>query len=158
MPVEIERKFLLASDAWQTRVAGTRLLRDGLLARFGNGKVRVRHAGDRAWITVKGPRSGISRAEFEYEVPLGEAEEMLALCDGPVIEKLRHTVPYAGLDWTVDVHLGPLAGITLAEVELTFPEQPITLPDWIGREVTHDLRYSKATLVRHCMEAARSRA
>jgi adenylate cyclase len=75
--VEIERKFLLADESWRAGVVQTYSLRDGLIARFGEGKVRVRHAGDRAWITLKGPRCGISRAEFEYEIPLNEAEEIL---------------------------------------------------------------------------------
>jgi CYTH domain-containing protein len=146
--VEIERKFLLVSDRWKAGIVQTQLLRDGLLARFGEGKVRIRHAGDRAWITVKGPRSGISRAEFEYEIPLDEAEEILSICELPHIEKVRHIVPYGGLDWAVDIHQGPLAGIEFAEVELEHPEQAIPLPPWAGEEVTHDPQYRKANLLK----------
>jgi CYTH domain-containing protein len=155
--VEIERKFLLANDSWRAGVVQTYSLTDGLIARFGEGKVRIRHAGDRAWITVKGPRSGISRPEFEYEIPLGEAEEILALCDLPHIEKTRHIVPYAGLNWAVDVHSGCLTGIEFAEVELDYPDQPISLPPWAGDEVTHDLRYRKATLLSLSGQATRPR-
>ena len=147
MAVEIERKFLLASSDWQAGVVRTQTFRDGLMARFGEGKVRVRHGGDRAWITVKGQRTGISRAEFEYEIPPEEAEEMLSMCDLPHIEKVRHTVPYGGLNWAVDVHLGLLAGIEFAEVELQHPGQAIPLPPWAGEEVTHDPRYRKANLL-----------
>ncbi|MBP0493716.1 CYTH domain-containing protein [Pararoseomonas indoligenes] len=149
MPMEIERKFLLVGDGWKAGVVETRRLRDGLLARFGEGKVRVRHGGDRAWITVKGPRDGISRAEFEYEIPLTEADEIFALCDMPHVEKVRHIVPYGGLTWAIDIHQGALSGIEFAEVELEHPDQPIPMPPWAGEEVTHDLRYRKATLLEH---------
>ncbi|GGC41859.1 CYTH domain-containing protein [Siccirubricoccus deserti] len=149
MATEIERKFLLVSDEWKAGVIQTYSLKDGLLARFGEGKVRIRHQEDWAFITVKGPRSGISRAEYEYKIPLEDAEELLSLCQMPHIEKIRHIVPYAGLNWAIDIHLGPLAGIEFAEVELAHPEQPITLPPWIGEEVTHDPRYRKATLLKH---------
>nr|WP_246526694.1 CYTH domain-containing protein [Plastoroseomonas hellenica] len=147
--MEIERKFLLASDGWKAGVVETRLLKDGLLARFGGGKVRVRQSGDRAWVTVKGPRIGISRAEFEYEIPLRDAEEMFSLCELPHIDKLRHTVPHGGLRWSIDIHQGPLAGIEFAEVELSDAEQQIALPPWVGAEVTDDPRYRKATLLKH---------
>lgn len=156
--VEIERKFLLVSDEWKAGVVQTRHLKDGLLARFGEGKVRIRQGGDRAWITVKGPRTGISRAEFEYEIPLEEAEQMLSICELPHIEKIRHIVPYGGLRWAVDIHQGLLAGIEFAEVELEYPEQPITLPPWAGEEVTHDPRYRKATLLKRNAELMRARS
>lgn len=157
MAVEIERKFLLVNDGWKAGVVQTQVLRDGLLARFGKGKVRIRHAGDRAWITVKGPRSGISRAEFEYEIPLEEAEEILSICELPHIEKIRHIVPYGGLVWAVDIHQGTLAGVEFAEVELEHPEQAIILPPWAGEEVTHDPRYRKATLLRRSADLLRGR-
>lgn len=154
MPLEIERKFLLANDDWRDAVVATHRFTDGLLARFGGGKVRVRRSDGRAWITVKGARSGISRAEYEYEIPTAEADEMLlTLCDGPPVEKIRHCVPHAGLVWSVDVHLGPLAGIAFAEVELQHPDQALPLPPWVGPEITHDPRYRKETLLRRCAEA-----
>jgi CYTH domain-containing protein len=155
--VEIERKFLLINDGWRDGVVQTQTLRDGLLARFGEGKVRIRHAGDRAWITVKGARRGISRAEFEYEIPLEEAEEILSICELPHIEKVRHTVPHGGLSWSIDIHQGLLAGIEFAEVELEYPEQAIILPPWAGEEVTHDPRYRKATLLKRNADLIRGR-
>ena len=154
MPEEIERKFLIASIGWQARVSDRHRLRDGTIARFGGGKVRVRVAEDRAWLTIKGPRSGISRAEFEYPIPPHEAEEMLrTLCTEDVIEKTRHRVPVGGLLWSVDVYHGPLQGLTLAEVELEHEGQLIEPPPWIGREVTGDVRYRSGNLLRsRCVE------
>ena len=158
MPMEIERKFLLAGDGWKAGVVETLVLRDGLLARFGEGKVRVRHGGDRAWITVKGPRDGISRAEFEYEIPVAEAEEIFSLCGMPHVEKVRHIVPYEGLTWAIDIHQGALSGIEFAEVELDYPEQPIPMPPWAGEEITHDPQYRKATLLNRNAELLRGRS
>src|SRR5215472_7482290 len=99
MALEIERKFLLANDAWKHEVRKSEHLRDGLIARFGDGKVRVRLAESSAWLTIKGPKDGISRLEFEYEIPRAEAEQMLrTICQGdPILEKLRHTVRFGGL-------------------------------------------------------------
>jgi adenylate cyclase len=110
-------------------------------------RVRVRHGGDRAWIAVKGPHTGISRAEFECEIPLGEAEEILPLRALPHIEKVRHILRHGGPAWAIDIHQGLLAGAAFAEVALAHPEQPVALPPWVGEEVTHDPRYRKATLL-----------
>lgn len=110
--VEVERKFLISGDGWRSHAVGARRLRDGLVALFDAGKVRVRVEEPRAWLTVKGPRNGLSRREFEYEIPLGEADAMLRnLCRGAEIRKTRHLVPHAGRIWEVDVHGGALAGL-----------------------------------------------
>ncbi|SDB21405.1 CYTH domain-containing protein [Belnapia rosea] len=112
MAYEIERKFLVANDGWRAAASGSSRLRDGLIARFGSGKVRVRLDGDRGLLTVKGPRVGLRRAEYEYEIPAVEAEEMLrTLADGPIVEKTRFRVPHGSLTWEVDVHEGILAGL-----------------------------------------------
>ncbi|WP_043342654.1 CYTH domain-containing protein [Belnapia moabensis] len=149
MAYEIERKFLVESDEWKAMAISRRRLRDGLVARFGSGKVRVRLDEDRGLLTVKGPRTGLRRAEYEYEIPAAEAEEMLGtICDGPIVEKTRFRVPHAGLIWEVDVHEGILAGLVLAEVEFDHESQEIALPDWTGREVTGDPAYRKAALVK----------
>ena len=120
MKTEIERKFLVAHDGWKAGVVSSCHIRDGLAADFGSGgKVRVRIAGERATITLKGAREGLARAEFEYSVPVSDAEAMLAtFCQGPIVEKTRHLVPHGGLTWEVDVHHGLLAGLVYAEVEL----------------------------------------
>lgn len=150
MALEIERKFLLANDAWKREVTKSEHLRDGLIARFGEGKVRVRLTENSAWLTIKGPRNGISRLEFECEIPRADAEEMLrTLCQGdPVLEKVRHTVPFGGLDWTIDVYMGALADVVFAEIELEHPGQHLQLPPWVGEEVTNDPRFKKSTLAR----------
>jgi CYTH domain-containing protein len=149
MPVEIERKFLVQSEAWREAVTGSQRLRDGILARFGDGKVRVRIADDQAWLTVKGPRTGLRRSEFEYEIARTEAEEMLhTLCDGPILEKTRYFVPCGEFTWEVDIYHGALAGLTLTEIELEHEDQAFTVPAWVGREVTYNPRYRKANLLR----------
>ncbi len=152
--VEIERKFLVADDSWKSAVTEAIRLEDGLVARFGGGKVRVRHGGDRAWITIKGPRDGCCRAEFEYEIPPDHAAEMLRLCQEPTVVKTRHCVPYAGHLWSVDVYEGLLAGTMIAEVELSSADEAIQLPPWIASEVTTDVRYSKQNMVRQASEGA----
>jgi adenylate cyclase len=109
MPTGIERKFLVIGDAWRNAVTGSQRLRDGMVARFGDGKVRVRIADDQAWLTVKGPRTGLRRSEFEYEIACSEAEEMLhTLCDEPVLEKTRYLIPHHGFPWEIDVYAGAL--------------------------------------------------
>jgi CYTH domain-containing protein len=149
MPVEIERKFLVLSDEWRKLATRSQRLRDGILARFGDGKVRVRIADDQAWLTVKGPRTGLRRSEFEYEIAHSEAEEMLrTLCGGPVLEKTRHLVPCGEFTWEVDVYEQALAGLILTEIELEHEDQAFTVPAWVGREVTHDPRYRKANLLK----------
>ena len=150
MALEIERKFLLANDEWKRQVIKSERLRDGLIGRFGEGKVRVRLTENNAWLTIKGPREGISRSEFEYEIPRADAEHMLrTFCQGdPVLEKVRHTVPFGGLNWTIDVYTGPLNGVVLAEVELEHPDQHLRLPPWVGEEVTNDPRFEKGVLAR----------
>jgi CYTH domain-containing protein len=148
MPIEIERKFLVINDGWRGAGIDSQRIRDGILARFGEGKVRVRITDDRAWFTVKGPRMGLSRAEFEYEIPCSEAEDILnGLCAGPLIEKTRHFVPHDGLTWEVDVYEGALVGLVLAEIELEREDQAFTMPDWVGSEVTGNPRYKKSNLL-----------
>jgi len=155
MALEIERKFLLADDAWKSGVVRSDHMRDGLIASFGEGKVRIRLTESNAWVTIKGARTGISRLEFEYEIPRADAEQMLvALCQGFVLEKVRHTVPFGGLDWTIDVYMGPLAGVAFAEVELMHPDQHLELPPWVGQEVTNDPRFRKITLLRQFVHGA----
>ena len=156
MQFEIERKFLVVHDGWRSAATGSRHLRDGLIGPYQSSKVRVRRDSDRAWLTVKGPRIGLGRAEFEYEIPPGDADEMLrSVCEGPQIEKIRYCVPFAGLIWEVDVYQGDLTGVVLAEVELEREDQPILKPDWIGLEVSRDPRFKKVALLTLRAEAGR---
>lgn len=149
MRFEIERKFLVADGAWRAQATGSRPLRDGLIGQFEAGKVRVRLDGGRAWLTVKGARTGLSRTEFEYEVPRAHGEAMLAeVCVGRILEKTRWCVPHDGLSWEVDVYGGTLAGLVLAEIELEREDQPFARPGWLGQEVTGDPRFRQSALLR----------
>lgn len=147
MAVEIERKFLVISDEWRIAADGGRRLRQGYIAHDGHGSVRVRLAGDRAWLTVKSARMGLVRDEFEYAIPFADAEDMLdRLCAGPVIEKTRYRVPHDGKIWEVDVFAEPVEGLTLAEVEMRSIDERFDLPDWVGDEVTDDPRFRNSAI------------
>lgn len=147
MGKEIERKFLVVGDGWRGLAPGARY-RQGYLSTVKERTVRVRIAGEQAFLTVKGLSVGAVRAEFEYAIPSADAEEMLdALCERPIIEKTRYCIPIAGLTWEVDEFRGVNAGLIIAEVELADEAQTFDRPDWIGREVTGEARYFNANLV-----------
>ena len=148
MPIEIERKFLVKNDLWRTEVESSATLKQGYLARGRSSVVRVRIADQRATLTIKGDRHGISCAEFEYEIPLADAEEMLVrLCHEHVIDKVRHQVRHGGHVWDLDVFHGANAPLVIAEIELTSEHEPFVMPPWAGPEVSHDRRYANAWLV-----------
>lgn len=144
MAIEIERKFLVLGRPWHSE-AGVHFSQ-GYLCRDPARTVRVRRAGERAFLTIKGSSRGASRAEFEYEIPLADAEQLLGLCEGPLVEKVRHEILHAGLTWEVDEFLGDNAGLVLAEIELESEDQPFERPVWLGREVTSDARYFNSQL------------
>ncbi|MFM2066095.1 MAG: hypothetical protein RLZZ584_1004 [Pseudomonadota bacterium] len=144
MGTEIERKFLVVGSNWRAH-AGTHLSQ-GYLSRDKARTVRVRRAGERAFLTIKGAPVGITRPEFEYEIPLADAVQLLALCDGPLIEKIRRVVVHDGQRWEVDEFLGDNAGLVVAEIELRDADQTFSAPDWLGAEVTHDPRYINANI------------
>ncbi|MDC9824480.1 CYTH domain-containing protein [Devosia sp. ZB163] len=148
MAIEIERKFLVATDRWRPLVKRSQTLRQGYLSTGGSGvTVRVRTIDDaRGYITIKSGGSALARAEFEYEVPITDARQLLALGRGARIEKTRHTLDLGGGDWVVDEFLGHHSGLVLAEVELDSPNAPLTLPDWLGDEVTGDPQYYNSSL------------
>lgn len=147
MATEIERKFLVHGDAWRT--ANGVLLVQGYLNRDKARTVRVRIAGDQAFLTIKGLTQGATRAEFEYAIPVADAHQLLALSDGPVLEKVRHTFAHEGHTWEVDEFHGANDGLVVAEIELTREDEPFTRPDWLGNEVTHDSRFYNANLIAH---------
>jgi CYTH domain-containing protein len=148
MRVEIERKFLVANEEWKHAVVHSVSLRDGLIAACNGRKVRVRIAGNTATIAVKGPRTGIARAEYEYEIPLADAEHILStICRDDTLEKQRFFVEDAGAIWHVDVHGGILSGFVIAEIELRHATEQPALPRWVGREVTGDPHYSQTNMV-----------
>lgn len=149
MAREIERKFLLRSNAWTVLATGSSVIRQGYLSSNAKATVRVRIWDDaRAALTLKGPSSGAGRAEYEYEIPLDDARELLDLSRPHVIEKRRFEVPLAGLVWEIDVFEGRHDGLVIAEVELEREDQPLALPEWVGREITTDDRYFNASLSR----------
>ncbi len=146
MGLEIERKFLVISDAWRTGKP-THFVQ-GYLSRDAHSTVRVRIAGQDAMLTVKGKTVGLSRAEYEYSIPFKDAQEMLKLCEGPLIEKRRWLFEAGELTWEIDEFLGLNAGLIIAEIELEHEDQTVDLPNWIGEEVSHDDRYFNSNLSR----------
>lgn len=149
MAQEIERKFLVRGEDWRDLAPGE-VYRQGYLSAGTGVTVRVRTAGGRGLLTIKGPSVGATRAEYEYEIPLADANEMLdTLCEQPLIEKSRRRIEHGGLVWDVDEFVGDNQGLVIAEVELADERQEVTLPDWVGDEVTDDSRYFNANLVRH---------
>lgn len=148
MAQEIERKFLVTGDAWRTD--NGMLIRQGYLQNEIDGIVRVRTKGERAYLTIKGGTTGITRTEFEYEIPLKEANEILDdLCQKPLIEKVRHEVHVGGFKWEIDEFLGENASLVVAEIELDNEGQDFPKPDWVEDEVSEDARYLNANLVKN---------
>ncbi len=149
MAIEIERKFLVNGDSWRQGATGV-LYRQGYLSTDKMRTVRVRIAGARAFLTIKGHAQGIARPEFEYEIPQEDAAQLLdGLCLQPLIEKRRYLVDYQGLRWEVDEFLGDNAGLVVAEIELDHADQAVVLPTWVGREVSDDPRYFNSSLIAH---------
>ena len=145
MSTEIERKFLVNGTAW--RQGDGLELSQGYLHRDKARTVRVRIAGDQGYLTIKGATKGMSRAEFEYEIPLPDAQQLLKLCDGPIIQKVQRVSTYQGKTWEIDEFFGDNTGLVIAEIELQDENEQFQLPDWVGKEVTEDPRYSNASLV-----------
>jgi len=147
---EIERKFLVDDRSDSRRSAEYSEIRQGYLSIDKHRTVRVRIAGDAAYLTIKGITEGATRAEYEYPIPVAHAREMLdTLCLRPLIEKRRYRVEYNGLIWEVDEFYGDNAGLIVAEVELESAQQMFDKPPWAGEEVTDDPRYYNANLVNH---------
>ena len=149
MALEIERKFLV-QDGWRPEVPGERIAQ-GYLARSETAVVRVRLRGGKGFITVKGLADGVSRLEYEYEVPWQDAEEMLRLCEGPRIEKERHLLPAGDHKhtWEVDVFHGNNEGLVVAEIELESEAEDFPKPEWLREEVSDDVRYYNCNLAEH---------
>lgn len=147
MATEIERKFLVRGDGWRAQAHRADRYQQGYLANTAKCSVRVRVGGGLAHVNVKGATVGASRLEFEYPVPLEDAQTMLReLCPGAMVEKTRYRVRHQDQEWEVDVFEGENAGLVVAEIELEDEDQAVTLPDWAGEEVTHDVRYYNSSL------------
>ena len=156
MGVEIERKFLPADDSWRAGVARSERIAQGYLVGVralqsgdAHASVRVRRAGEQAWLNIKSATLGIERAEFEYPIPVDDAAQMLStLCDG-VLEKIRHHVTVDGVLFEVDEFLDDNRGLVVAEVELPSVDSPFPRPVWLGREVSAQVRYYNVNLIEH---------
>ncbi|MCC6808192.1 MAG: CYTH domain-containing protein [Deltaproteobacteria bacterium] len=147
MGKEIERKFLVTNDAWRAGAKGKRYVQ-GYLSTNKERTVRVRIAGEQAFLTIKGLTVGTARAEFEYAIPVPDAAEMLkSLCEQPIIEKTRYKVEHGGLTWEIDEFDGVNKGLIVAEVELSSEGQSIDKPSWAGADVSDDRRYFNSNLI-----------
>ena len=148
MAAEIERKFLVADDSWRDGSTGVRIAQ-GYLSQDPDRTVRVRLAGENAWITIKGRTEGITRAEFEYGIPPEDARALLGLCLPSVIDKTRYKVRHGGHMWEIDVFHGENGGLIVAEVELSEEGESPEMPGWVGEEVSSDVRYFNSALARN---------
>jgi len=150
MATEIERKFLVLNDSWRQEAGERVRLRQGYLVGGEGCSIRVRSGGGKAQLNIKSATLGIWRREYDYPIPLNDAEEMLEhLCQRPLIEKTRHHVEHAGHTWEVDVFEGDNAGLVVAEIELEHEHENFARPAWLGKEVSHDPRYYNVCLVKH---------
>ncbi|MFI8718442.1 CYTH domain-containing protein [Stenotrophomonas sp. NPDC077464] len=156
MGVEIERKFLVSGEGWRAAAHAVIPMAQGYVndtasieAGTQKASVRVRVQGDAAFLNLKSREIGHTRQEFDYPIPVDDARALLALCVGGLIDKRRHLVRHGGLLWEVDEFLGDNAGLVVAEVELEQADQAIDLPDWVGEEVTDDVRYYNLALAAH---------
>ena len=149
MSKEIERKFLVIGDSWRSLAQGTHY-RQGYLNSAKERTVRIRTINDKAFMTIKGPTVGITRMEFEYEIPHNECVEMFThLAEQPIVEKIRYKIAQDGLVWEIDEFLGVNKGLIVAEVELQSEDQKFEKPEWIGEEVSGDPRYFNSNLVKN---------
>lgn len=142
MKIEIERKFLVKDDGWRREAVARAELRQGYLANTKASSVRVRVAESEGWLSVKAMRSGRSREEFEYAIPVADARALLdGFTEGPPVEKTRHRVPVGGHEFEIDEFQGANRGLVVAEVELDEADEEFPRPRWLGDEVTDDPRY-----------------
>lgn len=149
MPSEIERKFLIRDDSWRKDADGGALYRQAYFTVV-RGTGRIRTAGGKGFITMKSPVVGCTRDEFEYEIPVEDADRMIDLfCQPPVIEKYRHIAHIDGFKWEIDRFTGDNEGLVVAEIELVSEDQPFTRPLWLGEEVTGQPQYYNSSLARN---------
>ncbi len=149
MGIEIERKFLVEGDGWKSAAEEGLACRQGYLDSGQGATVRVRIIGREAFLTIKGATTGITRSEFEYEIPVSDAAELLKLCGDAIVEKRRHFIKHSGMIWELDVFSGANTGLIMAEIELDSERQPFVLPEWVGEDVSSDPRYRNVYLARH---------
>jgi adenylate cyclase len=149
MATETERKFLLSNSGWRDKVFAKKEMAQGYLTTNPERTVRVRISNQKGYITIKGKTQGNTRPEFEYAIPVADAEQLIKLCEKPLIVKTRHLVRWAGKVWEIDEFHGVNKGLIVVEVELTNPDEHIDLPAWAGQEVSHLRRYFNASLIHY---------
>lgn len=149
MGLEIERKFLLANNKWRKNANSGNSIKQGYLNSHIERTVRVRVTKNKSTLNVKGKTAKTTRLEYEYEIPLLEAEQLLELCEKPIIEKTRYEIVENGNLWEVDEFEGDNSGLIIAEIELESEDQEVILPQWIGEEVSDDTRYYNSSLMKH---------
>lgn len=147
--LEIERKFLIANDGWKKHVSNSTVIKQGYLNSTPERTVRIRVRGENGFMTIKGKNDNLTRKEFEYTIPLQEANELLSLCEKPLIEKTRHLVQVENHTWEIDVFEGDNKGLVVAEIELTSEDEKFNQPTWAGKEVSNDPRYYNSSLIQH---------
>lgn len=149
MGLEIERKFLVKSDAWRALADDGTAYLQGYLIGAQQASVRIRIEGQAAFLNIKSMTLDISRLEYQYPIPLTDAREMLEkLCETPLVEKTRYRVTHAKHVWEIDVFAGVNLGLVVAEVELAKEDELLELPPWVGKEVSHEPRYYNVNLVK----------
>ena len=149
MAQEIERKFRVANDDWRAMATSSSSLKQGYLSSSAEATVRVRLEDNLGTLTIKSKTKGITRNEFEYAIPAQEAKELLMLCKGPLIEKIRYRILQENHTWEIDVFEGDNDGLIIAEIELTSDEDYFAKPQWLGEEVSGDSRYYNSNLATH---------
>ena len=149
MALEIERKFKVANAGWRDSVTRSTSLRQGYLSTKPEATVRVRLENGVGTLTIKSKTRGISRSEFEYDIPSSEVTQLLQLCEGPLIEKIRHLVIIGEHTWEIDEFSGDNQGLIITEIELSSEDESFKKPAWLGKEVSHDARYYNSSLVTH---------
>ncbi len=149
MAKEIERKFLLKNNDWQPEADKGTVLKQGYLSTDPERTVRVRLVGKKGMLTIKSKNIGITRNEFEYQIPYADTLELLKLCAPPLIEKTRYKIIHQNLLWEIDIFSGENKGLAIAEVELSDEHQTITPPAWLGKEVSAEEKYYNSNLVLH---------
>ena len=147
--IEIERRFLLKNDVWKAVAGAPCLMSQGYLSVEKERIIRLRIIGNRAWLTLKGYISDVSRSEFEYEIPVADAQTMMDTMCPFRLEKHRYEVNYQGFVFEIDEYFGDNAPLIVAELELPAEDTPFPHPDWLGEEITSDGRFTNAYLSKH---------
>ncbi|MFT5666323.1 MAG: adenylate cyclase [Vicingaceae bacterium] len=147
MGLEIERKFLIKNDSWKNEIKKTVSIRQGYLNSEVERTVRIRIQGEQGVLTIKGKNQNVTRKEFEYQIPLDDALNLLSMCEKPIIEKTRFLIPSNRSTWEIDVFDGENKGLVIAEIELTSEEESFDIPNWLGEEVSSESKYYNSSLI-----------